>query len=159
MSGNKALVVCVGNSLVGDDAVGCAVYESLAKEPLPDGVRLYLLGIGGLSLLENLAGESILIVVDAVQFGAKPGTIHVLDWNELPQARTPVVSAHGIGLRQAIDLGKILHPEAIPRTIRLIGIEGAAFGTIGAGLTPEVALAVEEGARIVRRQIELLLRE
>ena len=100
----KALIVCVGNSLVGDDAAGCAVYESLARESLPDGVRLHLLGVAGISLLEILAGENILIVVDAVQFGAKPGTVHILDWSELPQARGLAVSAHGIGLREAIDL-------------------------------------------------------
>jgi hydrogenase maturation protease len=159
MSGEKALVVCIGNSLVGDDAAGCAVYESLARESLPDGVRLHLLGVAGISLLEILAGESILIVVDAVQFGAKPGTVHILDWSELPQAQGQVVSAHGIGLREAIDLGRILSPEAMPRKILLIGIEGVSFDTIGAGLTPEVASAVEEGAREVRRQLELLLQE
>jgi len=159
MTDNRALVACVGNSLVGDDAAGHAVYDSLVRDPLPEGVRVCLLGTGGLSLLEMLAGESILIVVDAVQFGAEPGAVHVLDWNELPPAHTRAVSAHGIGLREAIELGKILNPATFPRKVILVGIEGASFDTFGAALTPEVARAVEDGARAVRAQLDLLLAE
>jgi hydrogenase maturation protease len=159
MVGDKALVVCVGNSLVGDDAAGCAVFESLAREPLPEGARVCLLGTGGISLLEMLAGESILIVVDAVQFGAKPGTVQILDWSELPPEHAQAVSAHGIGVRQAIDLGRTLYPGTFPRKLLLVGIEGMVFDTVGASLTPEVACAVEEAARAVRRQLELLLQK
>ena len=57
----QALVACVGNSLVGDDAVGCAVFERLQQQSLPEGTRLIELGLGGLSLLEHLAGERALI--------------------------------------------------------------------------------------------------
>jgi hydrogenase maturation protease len=159
MTAHKALVVCVGNSLVGDDAAGCAVYELLAKESLPEGTRLHLLGIGGISLLECLAGEKLLIVVDAVQFGATPGTIHVLNWNDLPQAGGGAVSAHGIGLREAIALGRILSPEVMPQEVLLIGIEGVSFDTIGLGMTQEVESAVEVGAQEVLRQLELRLRD
>ena len=159
MSDSKALVVCVGNSLVGDDAAGCAVYDSLVKEQLPDGVRVCLLGTGGISLLEMLAGESVLIVVDAVQFGARPGTVHILDWSELPQARSQAVSVHGLGLREAVDLGRILYPDAFPQKVLLVGIEGCSFDAIGSGLTAEVARAVEDGARAVRAQLELLLQD
>ncbi len=159
MHRKTALVVCVGNSLVGDDAAGCAVYNLLAREPLPDGARLHLLGVGGISLLESLAGEDILIVVDAVQLGARPGFIHILDWDDLPQAGARAVSAHGIGLREAIALGRILSHEAMPQRVLLIGIEGVSFDTIGAGMTPEVATAVEESAREVRRQLVSLLQQ
>jgi hydrogenase maturation protease len=131
------------------------VYERLEKEELPDAVRLHLLGIGGISLLDCLAGEKLLIVVDAVQFGSAPGTVHVLDWDDLPQSGAGAVSAHGIGLREAIALGRILSPEIMPQKILLIGIEGVCFDTIGSGMTREVASAVEVAAREVRRQIEL----
>ncbi len=157
MTAQKAVVVCVGNSLVGDDAVGCAVYEILSRGPLPSGARLQLLGVGGISLLECLEGESIMIVVDAVQLGAGPGTIHVLDWDELPQEAVGVVSAHGVGLREAIALGRILSPEAMPRKVLVIGVEGISFDTIGAPMTPEVASAVEKCAEEVRRSLQVLI--
>ncbi len=159
MPSKKALVASVGNSLVGDDAAGCAVHELLSRKSLPEGTRLTLLGIDGLTLLENLAGEDVLIVVDAVQLGAAPGTIHVLDWDELPQAEVGAVSAHGIGLREAIALGRILSPDVMPRKVLLIGIEGISFETIGAGMTPEVAAAIEAGAQEVCRQLAVLLAE
>ncbi len=157
MPAKKALVVCVGNSLVGDDAAGCAVYELLSHEPLPEGARLQLLGVGGISLLECLEGESIMIVVDAVQLGSAPGTIHVLDWNELPQTGEGVVSAHGVGLREAIALGRVLSPEAMPGRVLLVGIEGASFDTIGAAMTPAVAAAVQNCAEEVCRQLQTMM--
>ncbi len=159
MPAEKALVVCVGNSLVGDDAAGCAVYEVLSRQPLPEGTRLHLLGVGGISLLECLDGESIMIVVDAVRLGADPGTVHVLDWDALPQVETRAASAHGIGLREAIALGRTVCPEVMPQKVLLIGIEGASFETIGCSMTPEVASAVERSAKEVRRQLELLRSE
>lgn len=159
MTRRAALVVCVGNSLVGDDAAGCAVHDRLLRESLPEGSRLLMLGVGGIALMEQVAGESLLIVVDAVQLGAEPGTIHVLDWNDLPQERSGMVSAHGVGLREAIALGRILSPETMPEKVILIGIEGASFDTIGAPMTPAVAAAVESAAAEVRRQLEPLLRQ
>ncbi len=158
MAAEKALVVCVGNSLVGDDAAGCAVYERLAREPLPGGARLLLLGVGGVSLLECLQGEKVLIVVDAVQLGGSPGTIHILDWDELPQRGPAAASAHAIGLREAIALGRLLSPEAMPRKVLLVGIEGASFDTVGAAMTPDVIASVEKSAIEVRKQLEALLR-
>ncbi len=153
MPAERALVVCVGNSLVGDDAAGCAVYELLSREPLPKGAKLQLLGVGGISLLDCLDGESIMIVVDAVQLGGSPGTLHVIDWDDLPQAAAGAVSAHGVGLREAIALGRMLSPGAMPRKVLLIGIEGVSFDTIGSPMTPEVANAVEQCANEVRKQL------
>jgi hydrogenase maturation protease len=151
-AGYKALVACVGNSLVGDDAVGCAVYDRLARRP-PAGVRLTYLASSGISLLEYLSGEPLLVVVDAVQFGAAPGVVHVLPLETLPAARGPAVSAHGIGLREALEVGNLLYPGQMPRQAVLVGIEGRCFDAIGAQMTPAVARAVPRAARAVLRII------
>ncbi len=145
----SALIVCIGNELVADDGVGWAVYNHLRESPLPDDVRLVFLGLGGIDLLEEIDGEEVLIVVDGVQLGAPPGTIHILGWDRLPAPSPRPVSGHGIGIREAISVGRRLYPERVPQEIFLLGVEGRCFDQLGAGLTGEVALAVPEAAATV----------
>jgi hydrogenase maturation protease len=139
---SRVVVVCVGNALVGDDAAGCTVYDRLAARSAPPWLRLELLGVGGLALLDLLRGEEALVTVDAVQLGAPPGTVHVLPWRALPPAGAAVTS-HGIGLREAIEVGRRLFPERMPHLAWLVGIEGRSFDTVGEGCTPEVAAALD----------------
>ncbi len=87
------LIICIGNALAADDGAGAGVYEELERTGLPKGTRLCFLGLGGLDLLEELAGEHQLIVVDAVQLGGDAGTVHVLDWQDIPvMGPRPVLS-------------------------------------------------------------------
>jgi len=124
------LVACVGNSLLADDAAGYWVFRELSLSMLPKQVRLEHLELGGIALLDHLRGESSLVVVDAVQFGAEVGAIHVIEWEQLPKA-PPAVSSHGIGIREAIELGRALGQAKMPERVVLVGIEGDCFGSLG----------------------------
>jgi len=145
----RALVVCVGNDLAADDGVGREVFLELGKRALQDDVRLVFLGLGGIDLIEQLDGEERLIVVDAVQFGEPPGTVHILDWDSLPHMAPRPVSGHGIGVREAIEVCARLYPERVPKNIWLVGIEGECFDQLGAGLSADVQQAVIEAADVV----------
>ncbi len=151
MSG-RVLVVCIGNELVADDGVGWAVYQELEKLVLPEGVRLVFLGLGGIDLLEALEGEDLLVVVDGVQLGKVPGTVH--RWDQLPYAPARPVSGHGIGVREALTIGTHLYPERIPQKTLLLGIEGRCFDRLGDGLSPEVAQAVPEVVRLIVQLVD-----
>lgn len=141
----SALIVCIGNDLVADDGTGHAVHAELAARTLPEGVRLKLLGLGGMALLHEFAGEDVLVVVDAVQFGARPGTVHVLDWEDLPEGGAHV-SCHGIGIREAVEVSARLYPENTPKSVYLVGIEGKCFDQLGVGLSDEVVASVSVAA-------------
>lgn len=72
----------MGNLLRGDDGFGIRVVGELEKrrEELPAGVDLYEAGIGGVALVQELMnGYDALILVDAVEKNARPGTVFVLD--------------------------------------------------------------------------------
>ena len=148
MSAARTLAVFVGNLLVGDDAVGCAVHDRLAGAPPVDGLRLEALGVGGLRLLDLLEGEALLVLVDAVQLGHPPGTVHVIPWEALPAPVTATTS-HGVGLREAMEVGRRLFPERMPGRAVLVGVEGRAFDVLGSPMTPAVATAVERAAATV----------
>jgi len=141
----KGLIVCIGNDLVADDGVGHAVHDELVQRSLPVNIRLKLLGLGGMALLQEFDGEKLLVVVDAVQFGDPAGTIHVLEWEKLPQGGSHV-SCHGIGIKEAIEVSKRLYPELTPENVYLVGIEGRCFDKLGEGLSPEVAASVSPAA-------------
>jgi len=77
---SRVLIACVGNVLRGDDGFGVFVAEELAGRSLPTGVELIETGIGGMSIVQELMdGYDALIVVDAVDRGAPPGTVFVLE--------------------------------------------------------------------------------
>ena len=134
----RTIVVCIGNELVADDAAGFEVFQRL------DGInaRVEYCGVGGIDLLALLDGETDMIVVDAVQFGAPPGTLHILPWDSLPLAATEI-SAHGLGLREIIEIGRILYPGRMPERVTLIGIEGRCFNMTREFMTKEVSISIE----------------
>ncbi len=157
---SAALVVCVGNELIADDAIGYEVYTRLKAMDLPSGVRIEFAGVGGLALLDYLTGgERAMIVVDAVQLGADAGTIHCLPWDAVPSGGGAAISAHGIGLKETIDIGNILYPGLIPPAVFLVGIEGRCFNRMRDAMTPATAAAADPAAEHVRRQLFTYLEE
>lgn len=145
----RAVIFCIGNELIADDAVGFEVHRRLCGI----GARLEYLGVGGIDLLSRLEGETDMIVVDAVQFGADPGTVHLLPWDELPAASTEI-SAHGLGLRETVEIGRILYPERMPQRITLVGIEGRCFNETRDRMTPEVAQAIDLAVAKIAELVE-----
>ena len=71
----------MGNVLRGDDGFGIRVIDELKQNhKFTDDVDLYEAGIGVISLvLELMNGYDALIVIDAVEKGAEPGTVFVLE--------------------------------------------------------------------------------
>jgi len=153
----SALVVCIGNELIADDAIGYEIFNILKGMALPDNARIEFSGVGGLALLDLLNGdEKMLLVVDAVQFGAPAGTIHCLDWDMLPSFGNSSISVHGIGLKETIDIGKALYPERIPPSIILVGIEGRCFNRMRDAMTPETAAAADKAAEHIHDKLKAL---
>ena len=150
----SVLVVCIGNELVADDAIGYEVYKRLHTMDLPEGSRIEFVGVGGIALLDLLRGDELtLIVVDAVHFGATPGTLHCFSWDNVPFCSNPVISVHGIGLKETIDIGRILYPEKIPQEILLVGIEGRCFNKMRDAMTPATEAAAVDATLYIRDKL------
>ena len=110
---------------------------------LPD-VSLEYCGVGGIALLDLLDGsEQTMIVVDAVCLGAPAGTVHRIDLGELTPADANAISAHGIGLRETMEIGMALYPERMPKRVTLVGIEGRCFDLPREHMTEAVARATQ----------------
>lgn len=68
----------MGNLLRGDDGFGVAVARELEDRELPEQVDVVEVGISGVSMAQELLDEyDGLVLVDAMERGAEPGTLHV----------------------------------------------------------------------------------
>lgn len=153
----KLLVIAVGQELRGDDGVGIEVVERwLAAYPefakLPD-LWVETAPLPGLSLLSFLECVDAAILVDAVESGAVPGTIHVLDRDDLSSFGTSAQSAHGWGVAETLVLADAVYGEKLPETILLLGIEAQSM-ELGSPVSEAVKVAIPAA---VKRLQELVL--
>ena len=127
------LVIGLGNPLMGDDGVGCAVAERLADDGrLPDGVEAMSGGSDLLRCAGRMEGRRRVVVIDAMQDGGEPGSVQVLEESAGLDERQD--HAHHLSAVQAIRLVQMIAP--VPCTLLGISIPSAAAGT---GLSPMLA--------------------
>jgi hydrogenase maturation protease len=112
--------------------------EALATLPFPGAVELIDGGTVGLGLIPYLVGLDGLVIVDIVNADAAPGTPIDLDAAAV-LAHEQVMGAHDLGAEEL--LGALLFMGALPRRVRVVGIQPAAM-TLGTELSSEVAAAV-----------------
>ncbi len=152
-----AVVACFGNVLRADDGVGPAVAQALAAGPLPDGVRVLEVGIGGIHLVQELMdGVDVLVIVDAVDLGRPPGSVlvqrpDVLDVSTLSveRRRDELADMHlatpARALMVALGLG------ILPTATWLVGVQTTDTQEPRYGLSELTARAVPVAVREVRR--------
>jgi hydrogenase maturation protease len=154
---STAIVACFGNVLRADDGVGPAVARALLAEPLPEGVQVLEVGIGGIHLVQELlAGVDVLLVVDAVDLGRPAGTVvvqrpDVLDVSTLSvdRRRDELADMHlatpARALMVALGLG------ILPRVTLVVGVQTTDTDEPRHGLSPTTSAAVPVAVREVRR--------
>ncbi|HTP35336.1 MAG TPA: hydrogenase maturation protease [Candidatus Acidoferrales bacterium] len=119
------LVIGLGNPLMGDDGVGCAVAGRLADDPrLPEEVEVVSGGCDLLRYAAQMEGRSRVMVLDAVYESAEPGCILVF---EDPGAELDATQdhAHHLSAGQAIQLLQMTMP--LRATLVGIGVSSAGF--------------------------------
>jgi len=152
----EIVIVGIGQSLRGDDAAGLAVVQ-LWKDSFPlsatdPHVRIEFASCSGIDLLYMLRGAQAAILVDAVQSGVKPGTLHVIDEQDLLSFDQTIGSSHGLGVAETLAIGRILDSQDFPARIVLIGIEAEDL-TYGEGLSRAVQAALPSAARLIESHL------
>lgn len=147
---HRTIFIGVGNPFRGDDGAGTAVLHFI-RSKIPADVKVVEETGDGAELLEAWKGVDRAILVDAVQSGAPPGTIHRIDASaeKLPSwfSRS---STHAFGVAEAIELARTMNE--LPARVVIYGIAGLDFSA-GTELSPEVAQVVPEAAEQVLREI------
>ena len=134
----RLLVAGVGNVLRGDDGFGPAVVGLLAGR-LPAGVEVIETGIGGIALLQELmAGCAGLILIDAVDRGAAPGTVFLLE-PEVPEGEH-VPDVHLANPDRVLTMAKTM--GVLPERVRIVGCQPAEVDEVVQTLSPAVQAAL-----------------
>jgi len=139
-------IVGVGNVLMGDDGVGVAAVEALARRRLPENVRLHDAGLAVSDVLGRLDPRDELIILDAVRGDGVPGTVYRL-W----------LTAPAFGLRGP-GAAFSLHEISVGPALRLEALSGRDFGdTAVFGVEPETIAWGEGLSRRVSAALDRLL--
>ncbi len=154
------LVAGMGNVLRADDGFGVAVAQALAARSLPLQVRVIETGIGGMHLVHELMeGFDALVIVDAVDRGAEPGTLFILepeasDPNSLtPQEAQALVSdMHNTVPARVLMLAKAL--GVLPGIVRIVGCQPADCDPVSMDMSGAVRHAVDTAVMRIEELIE-----
>ncbi|GGN84721.1 peptidase M52 [Actinoplanes lobatus] len=146
------MVIGVGNEYRRDDGFGPTVVARLTELGLGDpesGVTVRATDGEPTRLIDLWTGADLAVVVDAVRDGHDHGghryELVLGELTDLPDERSS--SSHGISLGSTVELGQAL--GRLPHRLVVLAVGGHEFG-FGAGLTPEVAAAVEPVVARVR---------
>ena len=139
---DPVLVIGVGNPYRRDDGFGVAVLNRLQELAVP-GISIVEESGEPAALIARWSDQSLVIMVDAVSSGADPGTIHHLEcgngaWDV--RGRSASASTHGLGVAEAVELGKLL--DQLPARLVILGVE-TEDTTNGTGLSKVVAATVD----------------
>ena len=115
-------LIGVGNILLQDEGVGVQAVEALRKRfDFPEDVRLIDGGTLGLDLLPFIEGMERILFVDAVDLQKEPGTIAIIEDEDLPSFLAPKLSLHHVGLSDLLFASSFMGIR--PSKITLIGIQ------------------------------------
>jgi len=150
----RTLILGLGNPILRDDGIGIHVARAL-KRLLADreDVTVAEASLGGLRLLDVLAGYDRAILVDAIKTaGGKPGTVYRLSGEQF-QGCLHVSSSHDVDLGTALATGRRLG-IGLPREIRIVAIEVENVVNFGEEMTPAVAAAVPRAVQAVLQELD-----
>jgi hydrogenase maturation protease len=140
----KILVLGIGNTLLTDEGVGIHAMQQLQARLAPDDDIEFLDG-GTLSftLAVPIAECDALLVIDAAELGAAPGTVRCYEGAEMDRflGANRKSSVHEVGLLDLMSISQL--SGRWPQRRALIGIQPAVIGW-GEQLSPAVAAAMPE---------------
>jgi hydrogenase maturation protease len=130
-------LIGVGNILLQDEGVGVQAVEALRKRfDFPEDVRLIDGGTLGLDLLPFIEGMERILFMDAVDLQKEPGTIAIIEDEDLPSFLEPKLSLHHVGLSDLLFTSGLMGIR--PPKIILVGIQPEKV-EVGLDLSPRVS--------------------
>lgn len=151
---NTARRICVlgvGNILLVDEGFGVRAMEYLRDHYVwPENVEFVDGGTLGLALMPLLMDHDVIVGLDIVRGQGKPGTIYLLENEDMRKALSFHDSTHDTDFVDLLETCSLLgsRPEAF-----VIGLEPYNFRTMDINLTPEAQGRLEEFCEKAAREM------
>jgi hydrogenase maturation protease len=148
----KILVACIGNIFLGDDAFGVEMAKRLSACALPHHVSVVDFGIRSYDLAYSLMQEwDLIILVDALPRGGRPGTLYILEPDVTDDERTSTtLDAHTMNPVSVLQMVRALGGTV--RRLLVVGCEPECVEPNedgNTGLSAPVSGALEEAVRMI----------
>ena len=148
------MILGVGNILFTDEGFGVRVIEEMNRRyDFEDKVLIVDGGVLGVNLLGVISKPNHLIVVDAIRNKGKPGDIHRLEGDAIPERIRAKNSLHQIDFLEALTLCQAL--DHVPETV-IIGVEPEDIDTLSIELTPTTQAQVDVVIGLVLAELDRL---
>ncbi|PLY03358.1 MAG: HyaD/HybD family hydrogenase maturation endopeptidase [Desulfuromonas sp.] len=136
------LVLGLGNALMSDDSVGVRAVARLQQDyRFPEKVKIVDGGTLGLDLLPFIEEADQLLIIDALEMKADPGSIFRLEGDEVPRAFASKLSVHQMGLQDLLAVADLQGYS--PRELVFWGVQPASI-EMTMEMSPPVAAALDE---------------
>jgi len=150
----KTLILGLGNPILTDDGVGVYIARAVAQRCSRADVTFAEASVGGLRLLEVIAGYERVIIADAIQTASgQPGDLYHLHPSDL-HVSLHTGSTHDLSLVGALALGRglgIRLPQ--DKAITILAVEVEDVTTFGETCTPHVQAAIPRVTQMVLDEV------
>lgn len=152
-SSDSALILGIGNLLWADEGFGVRCVEAFdAAWTVPPQVTVMDGGTQGLYLLPYVTAARRLIVFDAVDYGLEPGSLRLVEDDEVPRFMgAKKMSLHQTGFQEVIASAALL--GQCPQSMLLIGVQPVELEDFGGSLRPVVRARVGEAVAIAAERL------
>jgi hydrogenase maturation protease len=118
------VVIGLGNPIMADDGLGIAALERLREAwDIPAEVELVDGGTWGMNLLPLIEDAARVLLIDAIEIGAAPGTEIVIPRDRLPRYLATKISPHEVDLRDVLALAELR--GTLPEYTTAVGLQPA----------------------------------
>ena len=157
----RTLLLGMGNPILTDDSVGVRLARDVGVclEGTPGFAVVEECSVGGLALLDVVAGHDRLLVVDAIRTrGGTPGDWYRFDARALRDT-LHLRNVHDVNFATAMELGRRLGVQLPPdEEIHIFAVEVADDATFGETLSPALDAAYGEILAGILEEIRGILR-
>lgn len=147
----KFLLLGIGNVLLSDEGLGIHALRYLAQNYIwPPSVELLDGGTAGMELLAPITRATHLIILDAIQIKALPGTMIQIYHPDIPAFFRTKLSSHQIGLADVLAAAALT--DSLPSYITLLGLVPVSL-EIGIELTPMITTQLSQLVNQVAQEL------
>ena len=147
------VVLGIGNVLWADEGFGVRCVEALQQQwGFAPHVDLVDGGTQGLYLIQHVQRASHLLIFDAIDYGLEPGTLKLVENDEVPRfLGAKKMSLHQTGFQEVLALAQLT--EQYPAQVLLVGCQPEELEDYGGSLRPVVKAAMDDALALAVQRL------